>query len=55
MIDRRFEGIDRRFESIDLRFDRFDQKLDQRFAWLVEIQVLTLLGVVSTAVAIFAR
>lgn len=54
-IDLKFDGVDRRFEATDARFVIFDQKLDQRFAWLVGIQVLTLLGVASTAVAVFTR
>ena len=62
-IDRRFEGLDLRLAGLDQKLDRsvaaldqklsaFDQKLDQRFGWLIGIQVTTLLAMVTTLVAI---
>ena len=61
-MDRRFESIDRRFESIEQRLNVLDQKmdtgfaavdhkLDQRFAWLVGIQLTTTAAAVGTVLA----
>ena len=50
-IDRRFESIDRkldeRFGAVDKKFDA----LDQKFAWLVGIQLTTLVAMVAALLA----
>ena len=54
-MDRRFESLeqrmDRRFQVIDQRLTLLDQKLDQRFAWLVGIQLTTLVAIVAALLA----
>ena len=61
-MDRRFEAIDRRFERIELqlagldqkldqRVAALDQKLDQRFAWLMGVQITTLIAIVAALLA----
>lgn len=45
------ERMDRRFEAVDRRLDGLDHKIDQRFAWLVGIQVTTLVAIVAALLA----
>ena len=46
-IDRRFEAVDRRFDTVDRRIDALDEKLSRYFAWLVGLQVTTLVAIVG--------
>ena len=41
-----------RMDRLEMRMDGFDRKLDQRFAWLVGIQVATLLAMVASFVGL---
>jgi hypothetical protein len=49
------QRMDARFENVEVRLNILDQKLDQRFAWLLGVQVMTLLAIVGTAAAILVR
>ena len=53
-MDRRFEAVDRRFEAVDRRFDIIEHRLtalDQKFWWLVGIQLSTLVAIVAALLA----
>ena len=45
------ERMDRRFEAVELRLADVDQKLDQRFAWLLGVQITTLIAIVAALLA----
>ena len=55
-MDRRFEAVELQLAGLDQKLDQsvaaLDQKLDLRFAWVIGIQVTTLLAMVTTLVAI---
>ena len=46
------QKLDRSVAALDQKLSGLDQKLDQRFAWVIGIQVTTLLAMVTTLVAI---
>jgi len=46
-MDARFEAVDRRFEGVERRLDGLDDKLSRQFAWVVGIQVTTLVAIVG--------
>mgnify|MGYP003580198599 FL=1 len=50
-IDARFVAVDARFQSVDGKFDsleaKLDAKLDNRFAWLLSIQLATTAGLLG--------
>lgn len=54
-IDRRFATIEERLTGLDQKIDRglsaLEQKLDQRFAWLVGIQLTTLVAIIAALLA----
>lgn len=50
-IDRLETRMDRFEERIDQRFLSFDRKLDQRFGWLVGLQVTTLIATVAAVLS----
>jgi hypothetical protein len=50
-IDRRFEAIDRRFDAVDQRFVALDAKVSRQFAWVVGIQVTTLVAITAVFLA----
>ena len=58
-MDRRFELVEHRLTALDLKLDQatatLNHKLDQRFGWLVGIQVTTLLAIVAAMAAIVGR
>jgi uncharacterized coiled-coil protein SlyX len=44
--------LNSRMDRIEVRMDGFDHKLDQRFGWLIGIQVATLLAMVASFVGL---
>ena len=65
-MDRRFEAIELRLTALDQKLDQrivaldqkldqrvaaLDQKLDQRFAWLLGVQITTLIAIVAALLA----
>jgi uncharacterized coiled-coil protein SlyX len=50
-MDARFEAIDRRFEAVDRRFAELDAKVSRQFAWVVGIQVTTLVAITAALLA----
>lgn len=50
-MDRLESHMDRLEERIDIRFMAFDRKLDQRFGWLVGLQVTTLIATVAAVLS----
>ena len=51
-LDARVTRVETRLES---RFDQLDHKIDQRFAWLIGMQVTTILAFVGAVVALVHR
>ena len=62
-LDRRMTSLEQRMDSrltaldqkIDLRVAALEHKLDQRFAWLIGLQITTILAFVGAVVAILKR
>ena len=50
-IDRRFDAVDRRFDGLERRMDTLDDKISRHFAWVVGIQVTTLVAIVAALLA----
>ena len=50
-VDVRFEAVDRRFDTVDRRIDALDSKVSQYFAWMVGLQVTTLVAIVAALLA----
>ena len=46
-VDRLWGRVDQLAERMDRRFDTLDEKVDRHFAWLVGVQVATLVAVVG--------
>jgi uncharacterized coiled-coil protein SlyX len=49
---REMNRLNSRMDRLEIRMDGFDHKLDQRFGWLIGIQVATLLAMVASFVAL---
>ena len=51
-LDGRIDSLERR---MDARFEQLEHKLDQRFAWLIGLQITTILAFVGSVIAIIQK
>lgn len=53
--DARFDAVDRRFDALDAKMsrqlERLDGQFDRQFAWLVGIQITTLVAIVAALIS----